>query len=205
MRSRKGGQPCALRCRKPHLWQVTSEYVAAHQITSWLWLWENTVSTLCGAAKSFSCATISPPDPTRYTSSVISPASSRNCYLRTVLVPRRSVEQSTPLTRVNGKTSEKRPSRQAREQKTVPPKTHARARPRLLNKKISTPKNVHAPGTCLKQLQRCIRPLPPHAHQKQPTSFVSSILRATWITPRTPGPHFSRRPSSGKASKAGIS
>jgi len=29
--------------------QVTSEYVAAHQMKSWLWLWENTVSTFCGA------------------------------------------------------------------------------------------------------------------------------------------------------------
>jgi len=95
--------------------------------------------------------------------------------LCTVLVPRRSAEQSMPLIRVKGKTSGKSPSRQAREQKTAPPKTHARARSRLLNKKISTPKNVHAPGTCLKQLQRT-RSLPRIfiRHSRQASSAPSS-------------------------------
>jgi len=46
---------------------------------------------------------------------------------------------------------------------------------------------------------------PPHFHQTQSTSFVSSILRAAWITPKTPGPRSSRRPSSGRARKARIS
>ncbi len=45
--------------------------------------------------------------------------------MHTELVTRRSAEQSTPLIRANGKTYGNRPSRQEKERKTAPPKTHA--------------------------------------------------------------------------------
>ena len=45
--------------------------------------------------------------------------------LHTELATRRSAEQSTPLIRANGTTCGNRPSRQEKEPKTAPPKTHA--------------------------------------------------------------------------------